>query len=194
MFKATALIICGLLGGLHNSAKAAPANPDEKLLFVFELVRHGARGPFDDHKLDEFPVAEGQLTPEGMRQRYLLGAHNRKRYTEEYPLLSADGEYNPHEFYIQSTNVNRTITSGYSELMGLYPLGKGTPLTTAQASIISGVASPPFKVREANKINKNLKLDALPGRPVQVPIFTYNDNNLNDEVSVQGCPFVEKTE
>lgn len=42
-------------------------NPDEKMLFVFELVRHGARGPFDDHKIADFSVGEGQLTPEGMR-------------------------------------------------------------------------------------------------------------------------------
>jgi len=75
-------------------------NDDEKLLFVFELVRHGARGPFDDHKIDEFPVADGQLTPEGMRQRYLLGRHSRERYTKEFPLLSDDGQYNPQDFFI----------------------------------------------------------------------------------------------
>jgi len=48
-------------------------NEDEKLLFAFEVVRHGARAPFDDKKIDLFPVGEGLLTPEGMRQRYLLG-------------------------------------------------------------------------------------------------------------------------
>ncbi len=58
------------------------SNPDEKLLFVFELVRHGARAPFDDHKIEEFTVGEGLLTPEGMRQRYLLGVHNHERYTK----------------------------------------------------------------------------------------------------------------
>ena len=58
------------------------SNPDEKLLFVFELVRHGARAPFDDHEIEKFTVAEGMLTPEGMRQRHLLGRHNRQRYTE----------------------------------------------------------------------------------------------------------------
>jgi lysosomal acid phosphatase len=49
--------------------------PDEKMLFVFEVVRHGARAPIIDipWTLDEFKVGEGQLTAEGMRQRYLLG-------------------------------------------------------------------------------------------------------------------------
>lgn len=73
-------------------------NPDEQLIFVFELVRHGARAPIVDLELDKFPVGEGQLTPEGMRQRYLLGRYNRQRYTETFPLLSND--YNPEEFYI----------------------------------------------------------------------------------------------
>ena len=54
-----------------------------------------------------------------MRQRYLLGAYNRKRYTQDYQFLSLDeGDYD--EVFTQSTNVNRTMQSGYSELMGLY--------------------------------------------------------------------------
>ena len=41
--------------------------------FVFELVRHGARAPIQNVDLDEFKVAEGELTAIGMRQRYLVG-------------------------------------------------------------------------------------------------------------------------
>mmetsp|Transcript_34044 Transcript_34044/g.42010 ORF Transcript_34044/g.42010 Transcript_34044/m.42010 type:complete len:96 (+) Transcript_34044:255-542(+) len=94
-----------------------------------------------------------------MRQRQLLGSYSRQRYMGKYGLLSAseDGEYDENEFYIQSTNVNRTIQSGYSELMGLYPPGKGTPLTKSQAEAVSeGVAKPSFKVRDAAKLNKDL--------------------------------------
>ena len=90
-------------------------------------MRHGARAPIEDRDLDQFTVAEGMLTPSGMRQRYLLGRHSRERYTETYKLLSK--EYDPSEVYIQSTNVNRTMQSGYSELMGLYPPGQGEQLT-----------------------------------------------------------------
>jgi len=93
---------------------------------VFELVRHGARAPLDDSVKDFFKVTTGQLTAEGMRQRYLLGQSNRKRYTEEYEFLTPD--YVPSEIYMQSTDVNRTMQSGYSELMGLYPPGEsGAP-------------------------------------------------------------------
>ena len=55
----------------------APSNPDEQLLFAFELVRHGARAPIEDRDIDMFSVGEGQLTASGMRHRYLLGRHNR---------------------------------------------------------------------------------------------------------------------
>lgn len=131
------------------------ANQDESLVFVFELVRHGARAPIVDLDIDKFPVGEGQLTPEGMRQRYLLGRYNRQRYTQTFPLLSR--EYNPAELYVQSTSVNRTMQSGYSELMGLYPPGAGEQLSQAQvAAVTAGAAVPPFRVRNADSINSKL--------------------------------------
>ena len=58
------------------------------------------------------------MTPQGMRQRYLKGRHNRERYMVDYALLSP--EYVPGEVYVQSTYKERTIQSAYSELMGLY--------------------------------------------------------------------------
>ena len=79
----------------------------------------------------------------------------------DYGLLSP--EYDPSEFYIQSTNVNRTITSAYSELMGLYPPGQGARLTPMMVDAVSTVAKPPFAVRDADKINKKLGQNALPG-------------------------------
>jgi len=125
-----------LLVGIASAANMFEPNPevakhlnkyrdddtsDEKLAFVFELVRHGARAPYEQMDIEEFPetVSAGILTPEGMRQRYLLGRRNRQRFVEKYNFLSES--YNPDEIYMQSTNVNRTIQSGYSELMGLYP-------------------------------------------------------------------------
>ena len=104
-------------------------------------MRHGARAPLEQRDLDKFSVQEGMLTPEGMRQRYLLGRHSRERYTGQFALLSR--EYNPNEVYIQSTNVNRTMQSGYSELMGLYPPGLAAPLTPEMRAAVgpSGVAA-----------------------------------------------------
>ena len=42
--------------------------------YVFELVRHGARAPL--LSANDFPVGAEMLTPQGMRQRYLLGRYN----------------------------------------------------------------------------------------------------------------------
>jgi hypothetical protein len=47
-----------------------------------------------------------------MRQRYLLGRYNSKKYGSK--LLT-----NNSGLYVQSTDVNRTIQSIYSELSGL---------------------------------------------------------------------------
>jgi hypothetical protein len=67
------------------------------------------------------------LTASGMRQRYLLGQQSRLKYMEQSSdFLSPT--FDPTEVFFQSTDVNRTIASMYSELMGLYPPGEsGAP-------------------------------------------------------------------
>lgn len=116
MKNLTLCLSLGLLGLLGR------AESNQQMSFVFELVRHGARAPIMDMDLSEFPVAEGMLTASGMRQRYLLGQNSRRKYMEEnQDFLSPN--YDPTEVFFQSTDVNRTIASMYSELMGLYPPG-----------------------------------------------------------------------
>ena len=91
-----------------------------------------------------FEIERGLLLPQGMRQRYLLGRFNRQKYMIDNDLLSL--EYKPEEFYIQSTNFNRTLMSGYSELLGLYPEASEsfTPDSLSKKM-------PPFKVRQSVK-------------------------------------------
>ena len=99
------------------------------LQFVFECVRHGARAPITDTELSAFlPTTKGGLTPEGKRQRYLLGKHSRTRYTIDNDLLSPN--YSPEEVWLQSTDVQRTMQSGYSEIMGMYPPNSGAATMT----------------------------------------------------------------
>ena len=62
----------------------------DKMAFAFEMVRHGARAPLNDAFTTNFTVSTGMLTPQGMRQRYLLGRYARERYTEKYELLDPD--------------------------------------------------------------------------------------------------------
>ena len=97
-------------------------NEGEKLLFVWEHFRHGARGPyrsFDEENwkdlLNENWNGEGELSPLGMRMHYLLGISSKDKYSN---FLSKT--YNPNELLIRSTDVNRTILSAFSTLQGLY--------------------------------------------------------------------------
>ena len=72
--RKTLLLLTALIAG----ATAAREGGD-KLHYVFELTRHGARAPTSGSS--GYTVEEGMLTPQGMRQRYLLGAYNMRRYS-----------------------------------------------------------------------------------------------------------------
>ena len=78
-----------MLGAVLSSLTLAkPENNGDNLHFVFELTRHGARAPMGVS--EGFSVGMEQLTPQGMRQRYLLGAYNGKKYSEQYDLLDLE--------------------------------------------------------------------------------------------------------
>ena len=61
-----------------------------------------------------------------------------------------DLEDGPEEVLMMSTLVNRTMQSGYSELMGMFQpnRNKSPKLTPEQLGALSlgGVAAPPFKI------------------------------------------------
>jgi lysosomal acid phosphatase len=92
---------------------AQSLDPNHNLKFVFEIVRHGARAPTRTDTLRfGSTFGPGELTPNGMRQRYFLGRYNYQRYHQDL------GDYSK-DIYVQSTNVHRTLQSGYSELLGM---------------------------------------------------------------------------
>ena len=84
------------------------------------------------------------------------------------------------------------MQSGYSELMGLYPPGKGDQLTDLMKAAV--MPSLPFNVRDAPRINEELGSDALPDRAVAVPIFVFNNFDILDDVSYDGCPYINDSE
>lgn len=49
-------------------------------------------------------------------------------------------------------------------------------------------------MRETAALNARLGTDALPGSPVQVPIYTFNNEDVNDMLGTDGCPFIIEVE
>lgn len=98
---------------------------EDKLIFAVDLIRHGDRTPIEILPGYEkfWPEGSGQLTAKGMQQEYSLGAKLRKRYIDETQLLPSHYQHNT--IYVRSTDVERTLMSAESFLMGLYPEGTG---------------------------------------------------------------------
>ena len=67
---------------------------------------------------DKFVVPYGQLSPQGIRQRYLLGKYGRQRYNDVYKTLSQHNDPQESDMYVQSTDFYRTIQSAYAQVLG----------------------------------------------------------------------------
>ena len=95
-------------------------------LFVFEMIRHGARS-IDSHLHKTIPdgffganVKIGELTDTGRIQHMSIGHQRRNEYIKEKRLLSE--VYNPREILSMSTFKQRCLESGRYFMHGLYPL------------------------------------------------------------------------
>lgn len=97
---------------------------------------------------------------------------------------------------IQSTDIFRTLQSSYAQLLGLYPpqhskehLSEGE-----QKSLSSGKGMPPLRIRMAEDVNNKLGKAAIIDGYVQIPVFTYTEKSLHDDISFGGCSYVAKTD
>jgi len=154
---------------------------DEKLLFVLEHFRHGARGAYKSFNyiewkdyLNEDWKGAGELTQLGMRQHYLLGKSVRNKYKN---FISK--EFNPNEIYIISTDVNRTLVSAYSHLLGIYNITNVNKNAYINNKNYSDIIN--------NKINneeKNYKI---------FPIHIYDEKDLKFQLyRTHTCPGFEQ--
>jgi hypothetical protein len=97
-----------------------------KLIGIIDFFRHGARTPLtvDSQGIDMLNIkwenGKGALTNIGIRQHYLAGLNIRDKYVNDKKLFIE--YYDPDEFSILSTDVDRTIVSAYSRVLGIFPL------------------------------------------------------------------------
>lgn len=121
------LLLLLLSGAAVATSSAAREQRQHKLLFVAELCRHGDRTPLGESPTDVLPVSRwpegvGQLTAVGQRAHYDLGQRLRQRYVVDLAFLP--GSYSRDALYVRSTDIDRTLMSAMSQLMGLYPADK----------------------------------------------------------------------
>ena len=105
-----------------DDIKYKHTNLDNNLYFVFTTFRHGARFPFISQDYFGNPISSpGALTKYGALQHLEIGKKYRERYSN-----FLDMNFDKNQFYIRTTDVERTIISGEKQLEGLFnrPIGR----------------------------------------------------------------------
>ncbi len=140
-----------------------------KVVFLAEVCRHGARSPLRLMSWDldgRWGEGSGQLTAAGMRQHYILGVELRKRYPELF-----NRSYSEDLFKVISTDVDRTIMSAESQLLGLFPVGHSLKN--------SSFAVPPLNsTGNEDSYLLDLETEALPNHFQPVAIHSQNADVL----------------
>ena len=163
-------------------------------IFVYEHVRHGARGPSSEYRslfnnktfYDEYAIhwdGDGELTLKGKMQHYILGIRNRNKY----PNLFNYSSYNPEEILIHTTNSRRVKESAFNQILGMfYPVIKSSSLNlNSNQGLITKMSEekkfyyPPnyevWKYKTTNKYHKIMTEAELTIKMVE------NNNNLLTE-------------
>ena len=145
---------------------------NDTLLFVHVHFRHGARSPMSINKEGkdyfnntwDFP---GELTPAGKRMEYILGLVLRYHYS-----TFISETYDPREIYLISSDINRTIQSGYSMLQGLYQSNSGPMINDNQSdyAVAPVNLSDPAIKDEIKALNNS----AISNQKNVIPIHVYN--------------------
>src|SRR3990167_6492907 len=139
--RLTIKIIFSIL--LFNLLNFSPSfAQQEKLVFAVDIVRHGDRTsigniPNAPHVWTE---GVGQLTATGMQREFQLGTELHKKYIQDNKLLPTN--YIADSVYVRSTDLDRTLMSAQSFLMGLYPLGTGPTLPNSSTPALPSALQP----------------------------------------------------
>ena len=175
--------------------------PDIKnleLIFVYQHIRHGARGPSASYNslfvdgVDEFRVSwigegDGELTLVGKREHYDIGVRNRHKYGKGPNGLGLIdfSTYDPEEVLFHVTDYNRTHQSLNSELIGMYQPGL---LKTLNEKQVNGSYPPNDEVwfnksAEGDKLYQEIieEIQGLGNKTIidNIPIFNVHPFPVN---------------
>lgn len=151
------------------------------VVYVSELMRHGARTPNSNILKMQEKTSDGQLTANGQRMAYLLGSQIRSSYSA----LFSDIKYN--EFEVYSSTKQRCIQSAYSHLAGVFPLGSGSKITP------EGQPATPFTQPPIEGLQVNFKSEFAIDkgyRVVPIRVSQYDMDFLFMPYFAQVCPSI----
>jgi Ca2+/Na+ antiporter len=162
--------IFSLFSFIKSKATLKEGEDELELIFVYQHIRHGARGPSASYNslfkdgVDEFRVSwegegDGELTLVGKREHYDMGVRNRHKYGKGKNGLGLIdfSTYNPEEVLFHVTDYNRTHQSLNSELIGMYQPGLLKTLTQQQ---VNG-SYPPNDIQWFKRQNESLYADII---------------------------------
>ncbi|CCD63075.1 Histidine acid phosphatase [Caenorhabditis elegans] len=126
------LIALFLVGNIFTIEINETVPEELQLIFVHTVWRHGDRSqdghlnndPVDPSKWNKGGGGYGQLTPEGMEQQFILGQKLRDKYVKTGFLQNF---YDSQQIFIRSTDVNRTINSAISNMLGMFSSSVSRP-------------------------------------------------------------------
>lgn len=151
---------------------------DKTYRYVYEILRHGARAPYEKEDIFGSKWANTEeLTVVGKRMTYLSGLRERERYGD---FISQT--YKENEIYAFGTLFNRTQESIQARFQGLYDqrLNKGPEIKDNSIDI----AYPPIDkstLSDAIKEKiKNLAKKTLPNNVQIPPAHIFSANNMYD--------------
>ena len=170
-------------------------NSEEKLLFVWEHFRHGARNPYTHVNkttwIDFIGVQwknQGELSPLGIRSHYLLGISTKYKYKN---FLSKSFDTN--EIFIISTDVNRTILSAMANLQGIYKNNTTPNLTIEQINNAKIRGLNQSYERKINEKIEELKKSYIKYGISIIPIHLFSKVGLQFKLNDDNyCPGVAK--
>jgi len=159
---------------------------NEEIVFVFEHFRHGARSSVFVNKqytdvYDIKWIGDGELTSVGMRMLYLIGVHIRTKYSN---LINKNTSSK--ELLVFSTDLNRTILSAESQLLGMFPPEKGKAIPKDEMH----KAYPPNKIsKEVQDEIDKLGNISIPSKIRAIPInFFHKEKKPYLLTEEEDCP------